>query len=161
MAESTEIQPAQFAEGSEQSIVAAELAKCDDRESRFITAMLNNATAEDAAREVGYSGRAVGARVLGRPRIKAAILAIAPYLEVKAGARLAAPYVLERVMRVAVEGSDAQAIHAARDVLNLAGLGPVSRSETIHASLASVLDVLERRRRDESGPTVEVTPRKR
>lgn len=160
MADSTDIQPAEFADRAEQSLVAAELAKCDDRESRFITALLRGATAEDAAMEVGYSGRAVGARVLGRPRVKVAILAIAPYLDVKAGARLAAPYVLERVMRVAVEGSDAQAIHAARDVLNLAGLGPVSRSETIHASLGSVLEALERRKRDESGPTVDLNARK-
>ena len=159
MTDTTEIQAVEFDTGAEKSIVATALAACDDRESRFLTAILSGATADDAAREAGYSGRAVGARVLGRPNVRAAILQVAPYLDTKAGARLAAPYVLERVLDVAIKGSDAQAIHAARDLLNLAGLGPVSRSETIHASLSSVLDALDRRR-NESAPVIDASPRK-
>jgi len=143
-----------------ESETARLLAALDTKESAFVTNLLGGSEADDAARDAGFAGRCVGAKVLGRPRVRTAITALGPLLPVKVGARLVAPYVLERLVRVAIEGSDAQAIHAARDVLNLAGLGPVSRSETIHASLSSVLDALDRRR-NESAPVVDATPGKR
>lgn len=148
-------------ESSLESETARLLAALDTKESAFVTALLSGREVDDAARDARFAGRAVGAKVLGRPRVRQAITALAPLLPVKLGARLVSPYVLERVVKVALEGSDAQAIHAARDVLNLAGLGPVSRSETIHASLGSVLEALERRKGNEPGPTVDATPRKR
>lgn len=141
-----------------ESETARVLAALDTKESAFVTNLLGGSEADDAAKDAGFAGRAVGAKVLGRPRVRVAITALAPLLPVKVGARLVAPYVMERIVRVALDGSDAQAIHAARDLLNLAGLGPVSRSETIHASLSSVLDALDRRR-NESAPVVDASPR--
>jgi hypothetical protein len=124
----------------------------DRAESAFITAYLGGGSADDSARHAGWTGRACGAKVLGRPAVKLAIQRVAPYLEPKRGARLVAPYILARLCEIALTGGDSQAIHASRDLLNLAGLGPVSRSESVTASLGDVLAALERRRDDRSAP---------
>lgn len=142
------------------SEVAIALAGLDSMESVFLSGLLEGATPDDAARQAGWNSRAIGAKVLGRPRVRLAIQRVAPLLEAKQGARLLAPYLLERVARVALEGSDAQAVAASRDLLNLAGLGPVSRSETVHASLSDVLGALDRRRDNGTDRVVDAKPRK-
>jgi hypothetical protein len=135
------------------ALLVSEIAKVvstlDQREQAFLDGLIEGLDADSAANAAGWKGRLPGAKVLGRPRIRQAIQVVAPYLPVKVGARLIAPYVLERLTGIALQGSDAQSLHAARDLLNLAGLGPVSRSESVTASLSDVLAALDRRRTNE------------
>jgi hypothetical protein len=90
--------------------------------------------------------------MLGRPRVRKALETIAPLyipIDPKRVARILSGYWGEKLIRTAIDGSDAQSTTAAKELVSLAGLGATSRVEHIHASLADVLGLLDRRASDE------------
>lgn len=91
----------------------------------FVLRYLETASLEEAIESArGRTTRSV-VKMLGDPLVRAAIESCAPLVgDSKKAAKLLAPYVLERLSRAALRGSDAQAITAGRDLLAIAGEGP-------------------------------------
>jgi hypothetical protein len=121
------------------------------RERRFVRRVLLGQELREAAAYAGWNTDDGVIRLLGRPSIRGALKTLAPLamaLDPKRGARLLVPYYAKRLADTAIDGSDAQATTAAKELSSLAGVG-TAKVEHIHASLADVLGLLDRRASDE------------
>jgi hypothetical protein len=124
------------------------------QENRLCLALLAGDDWETAIRKGGWADERSLVWTLARPRVRVALERAALLADPKVAARILAPYALERLARIVATGGDAQAIHAARDVLAIAGLGPVSRSEHTRVDAAQIARLLAER-----DAAVDVTPR--
>jgi hypothetical protein len=123
----------------------------NEPERRFVRRALLTGNYSEAAEHGGWTGEDAPARVLGRPRVRAALLRLAPLFmadDPKRIARLMLPFWGGKLLDTAINGSDAQATTAAKELSSLAGITS-SKVEHIHASLADVLGLLDRRASDE------------
>jgi hypothetical protein len=128
------------------------LDKLSIRERRFVIRALRGQDLREAAEYAGSGGDDGAPKLLGRPRVKEALTTLAPLyipIDPKRVARLLSAYWGEKLIGTAIGGSDAQATTAAKELVSLAGLGATSRVEHVHASLADVLGLLDRRASDE------------
>jgi hypothetical protein len=86
------------------------------------------------------------ADVLGRPHVRLALHRLAPLLpDSRKASRILSPYMLERVSQIATSkgSSDAQAVQAARLVLETAGVGPAAQANESRG-LAELVRALSR-----------------
>ncbi len=92
---------------------------------RFVVRLLETADIEQALDASGRSTNRSAIRMLGDPKVRRAIERCAPLVgDSERAARILAPYVLERLARITLRGSDAQAVSAGRDMLAIGGEGP-------------------------------------
>jgi hypothetical protein len=130
------------------------LTECTDRERAFVLRALRGEDLAVAAEYAGWGQEDGVPKLLGRPRVRKALETLAPLyipIDPKRVARLMSAYWGEKLLQTAIGGSDAQATTAAKELVSLAGLGATSRVEHVHASLADVLGLLDRRVSAEPG----------
>jgi hypothetical protein len=118
-------------------------------ERRFVNAAIRGKDLTECAEAGGWRTEEAVARVLGRPRVKAAIERLAPLLaanDPKRAARLLLPYWVDKLYKTASQGSDAQSTGAIKELIALAGVNS-TRVEHLHASLADVVAAIEARQK--------------
>jgi hypothetical protein len=112
----------------------------------FVVRLLETGDLDEAMRAAERSSSWSCIRILGDPRVRAALERCAPLCgSSERAARILAPYAMERLSRVLLSGGNAQAISAARDMLAIAGEGPSSASKGV--DLAGLVRGLARARR--------------
>jgi hypothetical protein len=122
------------------------LAPLGSQERRFVLALLDSGEPEQAMLAAPYADPRTVADVLGRPHVRLALHRLAPLLpDSRKASRILSPYMLERVSQIATSkgSSDAQAVQAARLVLETAGVGPAAQANESRG-LAELVRALSR-----------------
>lgn len=121
-------------------------------EKGFVLGVLKGATYPDAARDQGWIGELGAVRLLGRPQIRRALERLAPLLpDSRRAARILAPYLMADSVEAASRGAPGSR-DIRRDLLAIAGIAGVTRTEHVTASLTEILGALETRGGAGSGP---------
>lgn len=130
----------------------AVLRPLDRNEKGFVLAVLRGMNYPDAASANGWDSPLAPVKLLGRPQIRAALERLAPLLpDSRRAARILAPYLMADSVEAASKGAPGSR-DIRRDLLSIAGIAGVTRSEHVTASLTEVLSALESRGRAGSGP---------
>jgi hypothetical protein len=118
-----------------------------DKERRVVVGLLNGTgNVKDIFARAGLTTQQGIAGFLARIPVARALQHLAPLLpDTRRGAMILAPYALARTAANLGEPGNAGLL-AARDILALAGLGPVTRHETVNASLRDIIDAVGRQR---------------
>lgn len=119
----------------------------NDREGRFVRAALQGKEWMECAAYADVTTELGVIRMLGRPHVRQALTKLAPLasaLDSKRGAKIMLPYTAESLVGTLGNGSDAQRIAAAKEIVALSGIVQ-GRNDRIAAGLMDVLGAVERR----------------
>ena len=115
-------------------------------ERRFVNAAIGGKDWPDCAEAGGWTTVESVARVLGRPRVRAAIETLAPLigaLDPKRATKLLRPYMLAKLTETAFHASEAQSTQAIKELVAIDGIA--SKGDKAAASLMDILASVERR----------------
>lgn len=114
-------------------------------EKAFVLDVLRGASYRDAARDNGWSGELAPVRLLGRARVRAALERLAPLLpDSRRAARILSPFLMADATDAAASREPGSR-DVRRDLLAIAGVVGVQRSEHVTASLSEILSALDKR----------------
>lgn len=117
----------------------------DPAEKAFVLGVMRGMDYPEASRSAGWRTDLSVPRVLGRPLVRHALQTLLPLLpDSRRAARLLAPYVLADSVR-SIAAKEPGSREARRDLLAIAGVAGVQRTEHVTASLSEVLAAIEAR----------------